>query len=104
MTEEFIAKNPGLILLIIVLLIGFIKCMWWVLSKLVTQPYVQLTTAIAELTLSVNQIRDDISTNQKSYQIERGQILDRLQKQETYCKTVHNFCLLRKDDNTPSIH
>lgn len=104
MTEDFIAKNPGLILLIIALLIGFIKCMWWVLSKLVTQPYIQLTTALAELTLSINQIRADISTNQKSYQIERGHILDRLQKQETYCKTVHQFCPLNKDDITPSVH
>ena len=104
MTEDFIAKNPGLILLIIVLLIGFIKSMGWVLSKLVTQPYLQLTTAITKLNESVEQIRIDIKCTQDKHQTEMGSVLDRIQKQETYCKTIHKFCPLSKDVGSPIVH
>ena len=104
MTEDFIAKNPGLILLIILLLIGFIKSMGWVLSKLVTQPYLQLTTAITKLNESVEQIRIDIKCTQDKHQTEMGSVLDRIQKQETYCKTIHKFCPLSKDDGSPIVH
>ena len=98
-TEEFVKQNPALVFFIIVVMVIIIKLLYAVLSKLITEPYTHLTGAITTLTQAIQDIRTDIKEDRKIAKEDRekdkaivGNLLDRMQAQETKCSTIRNFC------------
>ena len=98
-TEEFVKQNPALVFIIIVIMVLTIRLLCMVLSKLITEPYKHLTGAITTLTQAVQEIRADIKEDRQIAKDDRekdratvGNLLDRMQAQETKCNTIQNFC------------
>ena len=99
MTEEFVKQNPELVFFIVMVMVIVIKLLYAVLAKLITEPYTHLTGAITTLTQAVQDIRTDIKEDRKMAKEDReadkkvvGNLLDRMQAQETKCNTIRNFC------------
>ena len=98
-TEEFVKQNPALVFFILVVMVIIIKLLYMVLSKLITEPYKHLTGAITTLAQAVQEIRADIKEDRQVAKEDRekdkaivGNLLDRMQAQETKCNTIRNFC------------
>ena len=83
--ESFVAEYPSVAIVAIAVLFGAV-------GKLITQPYVHLTTAINALTQTVKEGQEEVKAYREKDQTQVGLILDRLQKQETLCVTVRSFC------------
>jgi hypothetical protein len=92
MTEQFIVQNPVLVGLCIGGLVLMLKFMATMLSKLVTQPYCNLTTAINSLTTEFKEYRKEAKADREKDQKEIGGLLDRMQAQETLCEVTRQFC------------
>lgn len=88
MSEQFVTENPALVLIGIGILIGTLKIMGAALSRLITQPYNQLTASIASLTKTIEKIGED----REKDRVTTGGILNRLQAQETLCTITRSFC------------
>ena len=105
MTEQFVIQNPTLVILILAGAGIIIKGMISVISKLITQPYTNLTTAITALTTEFKEYRREAKTDREKDQREVGLLLDRMQAQETLCEVTRNFCPHGKGEkcspNTP---
>ena len=102
-TETFITENPGATIVYVGILLILIKGLVAVLSKLITQPYNNLTKAIDTLTTAVMSIQTEMRESREIDRSERkaerekdlkqvGLLRDRMQAQETICKTTRHFC------------
>ena len=98
-TEQFILANPGTTVILVLFMIGVIKLLITILSKLIAQPYNNLTKAIEILTKTIADVRQEIKENREQDRKDRekdrhdiGKLQDRMQAQETVCKTIQHYC------------
>lgn len=82
---QFVGDYPSIGVLIIGLLFAAVV-------KLITHPYNNLTSAIKALTEIVKEGHNEAKEYREKDKEQVGEILDRLQKQETLCATVRSFC------------
>jgi len=99
MTEQFVASNPTLIIIAIGLMAGFIKLLIMAVSKLITQPFNNLATAIKTLSDTMAKMEERMEKDREQAKNDRekdrsivGSLLDRMQAQETKCATIRMYC------------
>lgn len=99
MTEQFVSANPTLVIIAIGLMAGFIKLLIMAISKLITQPFNNLATAIKTLSDTMVKMEERMEKDREQTKRDRekdqtivGTLLDRMQAQETKCATIRMYC------------
>lgn len=101
--EQFVIAHPAMTLAIgtvgAFVIIKLSRYLILAVSRLIGQPYKELTRAIETLARTMESIQEEVKEIRKEFKADRemdritvGRLLDRMQAQETKCSTTQRFC------------